>query len=101
MTAEEIAAGLTAREVAATCAMKTYSETDTPCLNAKHLADKMGSDWTPDEARLAARGLVKLGLAVCENGLTTSDGDFYGSGWCLTFLGMQVRAILESNHDRA
>lgn len=101
MTAEEIAARMTEAQRCALRCMQSYAETDTPCRNARHLAAEMGGQYDAAIAKFIARELVKLGLAVCERGLVTSDGDFYGSGWCLTPLGQQVRAILESNHDRA
>jgi len=95
---QAIAARLSEAQKRAVLAMEAYSDSDTPCRNAKDLARDMGSDYDAGIAKFVAQELRKLGLAECETGLVTSDGDFYGSGWLLTQLGLAVRSILgESN----
>lgn len=95
MTIAEIADSLSEAQRRAVSVMEAYSDSDTPCRNAKHLAQEMGSDYDAAIAKFVAQELRKLGLTECESGLVTSDGDFYGSGWLLTPLGMQVRAHLK------
>lgn len=97
MTDDPSAIEVAGQQRTALLVMLHYDETDTPCLSAKHLAER--SDLPLAAARMAGRELVKLGLAKCETGLVTDDGDFYGSGWCLSDDGLAVRKHLETNDD--
>lgn len=95
MSGEEArAARVAGQQRTALLVMMHCDETDTPCLSAKHLAER--SDLSIAASRMAGRELVKLGLAKCETGLVTDDGDFYGSGWCLTDEGLATRKHLEN-----
>ena len=89
--------GLLAKRVKAMLEMMHYDDSDTPCLSAKHLADR--ANISEQEARDAARAFVAAGLAEVETGLVNSDGEFYGSGWCLTDTGVTFRAALHAIGD--
>ena len=91
---DAIIAGMSEAQKRAATVLMSYHDCDTPCLNAKHLAERMETASSPDDARVAVRALVVTGLARVETGLVREDGDFYGSGWLLTPLGLQVRERL-------
>lgn len=95
MTAEEIVKGLTEAQKLALTVMQAYCDTDTPCKNALDLARDMGGHYDAGIAKFVAQELRKLGLVECERGLVTSNGDFYGSGWLLSRLGLEVRTLLQ------
>jgi len=71
------------------------SETETPYLSFKHLAERSGLDI--GVIRPAVRELAALGLMHFERGLMTDEGAMYGSGYCLTPLGLAVRQHLQEH----
>ena len=70
------------------------SESDTPFLSFKHIAETSGV--AADEVGPAVRDLAALGVMRFERGLMTDEGRPYGSGYCLTDgLGLALRNHLK------
>lgn len=88
-----VAAGLTKAQRDVALAAKGLAETDTPYLSFKHLSELTGHAWST--VREACRALREAGVMEYATGLQTDDGEMYGSGYCLTPLGLSIRAFLE------
>ncbi len=95
----KLAASLTDAQRRAVGVMRAQSEHDFSFVNSADLADRMGGEYTAEQARKVGRSLFKAGLFIANRGLVTEDGDFYGSGWALAEDGLALRAYLERNPD--
>ena len=91
-----LAAGLSEAQRRIVDESAAQSETDTPYLSFKHLAERTGLGV--DVVSSAVRELATLGVMHFERGLMTDEGRPYGSGYCLTDgPGLAVRQHLQES----
>jgi len=95
--AERIAAGLSEAQKRV-LAVLGHFESECGFTSFKHTAERCG--MSVDEVAPILRQFRKDGLAVFETGLVTDDGEFYGSGYSGSDLGMEVQDLIEEAQSR-
>lgn len=92
------AATLTEAQKGLLLVMEGDRESDTPYRSFADLGRMVGKPRSV--AGDIARYLRAIGLAQHQSGLVTDDGDFYGSGYCLTPLGLAVKQHLQQSEEQ-